>query len=62
MPDEVNEHIQAMVDLEGWNEKNPDLLLSMIHPDMVWPWPDRVGVCFGAIRSRSVAEQLTESL
>ena len=33
--------IQAMVDLEttGWNTKNPDLFLSMIHPDMVWPWP-----------------------
>ncbi len=33
--------IQEMVDLEttGWNTKNPDLFLSMIHPDMVWPWP-----------------------
>ena len=33
--------IQQMVDLEtmGWNTKNPDLFLSMIHPDMVWPWP-----------------------
>ena len=33
--------IQEMVDLEttGWNTKNPDLFLSMIHPDMAWPWP-----------------------
>ena len=23
----------------GLNTKNPDLLLDMIHPDMVWPWP-----------------------
>jgi GrpB-like predicted nucleotidyltransferase (UPF0157 family)/ketosteroid isomerase-like protein len=34
-------HIQALVDLEteGWNAKNPDFFLSIIHPDMVWPWP-----------------------
>jgi hypothetical protein len=33
--------IQALVDYEtkGWNSKNPDLFLSIIHPDMVWPWP-----------------------
>ena len=24
---------------EGWNTKNVDLFLSIIHPDMVWPWP-----------------------
>jgi hypothetical protein len=37
----VSGTIQEMVDLEttGWNTKNPDLFLSMIHPDMVWPWP-----------------------
>jgi hypothetical protein len=31
--------IQALVDLEtkGWNTKNPDLFLSLIHPDMAWP-------------------------
>jgi len=41
MTDTVKQQIQAMVDLEteGWNTKNPDLFLSMIHPDMVWPWP-----------------------
>ncbi len=37
----VKKHIQTLIDLEteGWNTKNPDLFLSMIHPDMVWPWP-----------------------
>lgn len=37
----IAKRIQEMVDLEtkGWNTKNPDLFLSMIHPDMVWPWP-----------------------
>ena len=41
MTDAVKQQIQALVDLEteGWNTKNPDLFLSMIHPDMVWPWP-----------------------
>jgi hypothetical protein len=39
--DAVREQIRALVDLEtkGWNTKNPDLFLSIIHPDMVWPWP-----------------------
>ena len=38
---EIAERIQEMVDLEtrGWDTKNPDLFLSMIHPDMAWPWP-----------------------
>lgn len=37
----VKEQIQALIDLEtkGWDTKNPDLFLSMIHPDMAWPWP-----------------------
>jgi ketosteroid isomerase-like protein len=41
MTDTVKQQIQALVDLEtkGWNTKNPDLFLSIIHPDMVWPWP-----------------------
>jgi ketosteroid isomerase-like protein len=41
MADKVKSQIQALVDLEtkGWNTKNPDLFLSIIHPDMVWPWP-----------------------
>jgi ketosteroid isomerase-like protein len=41
MSDSVRGQVQSLVDLEtqGWNTKNPDLFLSMIHPDMVWPWP-----------------------
>ena len=41
MSDIVKRQIQALVDREtlGWNAKNPDLFLDMIHPDMVWPWP-----------------------
>jgi ketosteroid isomerase-like protein len=41
MKDLVKQQIQALVDLEtrGWDTKNPDLFLSMIHPDMAWPWP-----------------------
>jgi ketosteroid isomerase-like protein len=41
MSDEVRKQIQELVDLEteGWNTKNPDLFLSIIHPDMAWPWP-----------------------
>lgn len=37
----VVRQIQEMVDLEtkGWDTKNPDLLLSMIDPDMAWPFP-----------------------
>src|SRR5215510_165023 len=40
MSDAVKDQIQAMVDLEtqGWNTKNPEPFLSMIHPDMAWPW------------------------
>jgi ketosteroid isomerase-like protein len=37
----IEQQIQALVDLEteGWNRKDPDLFLSIIHPDMVWAWP-----------------------
>ena len=33
--------IQEMVDLEtkGWDTKNPELFLSMIHEDLAWPFP-----------------------
>lgn len=24
---------------EAWSERDPDLLLSIFHPDMVWTWP-----------------------
>lgn len=37
----VKQQIQALVDFEtrGWDTKDPDLFLSIIHPDMAWPWP-----------------------
>jgi hypothetical protein len=43
MSDIVNKQIQALIDREtlGWNTKNPDVFLDMIHPDMVWPWPPK---------------------
>ncbi|MFX1367397.1 MAG: hypothetical protein ACFFAY_02200 [Promethearchaeota archaeon] len=40
-PDKVHLAIVDMVDKEtlAWNTQNVDLLLSIFHPDMVWPWP-----------------------
>jgi len=40
MTDTVKQQIQALVDLEtkGWDTKDSDLFLSMIRPDMAWPW------------------------
>ncbi len=37
----VVKKIQEMVDLEtnGWDTKDPEPFLSMIHPDMAWPFP-----------------------
>ena len=41
MTDTVKQQIQSLVDLEtkGWDTKDPEPFLSIIHPDMVWPWP-----------------------
>lgn len=35
--------IQEIVDREtrAWDTRDADLLLSVLHPDMVWPWPPR---------------------
>lgn len=40
MTNEENE-IEEMVDREtrGWDTKDAELLTSLFHPDMVWPWP-----------------------
>lgn len=37
----IEDEIQEMVDREtrAWNEQNADALVSIFHPDMVWPWP-----------------------
>jgi len=33
--------IRAMVDrkTEAWNRQDAETLVSLFHPDMVWPWP-----------------------
>ena len=33
--------IQEIIDREtrAWDTQDVDLLLSVFHPDMVWPWP-----------------------
>lgn len=37
----VEGEIQAMVDreTEAWNRMDAEALVSICHPDMVWPWP-----------------------
>jgi ketosteroid isomerase-like protein len=39
-PEAVNE-IREIVDREtrAWDTQDVELLLSVLHPDMVWPWP-----------------------
>lgn len=38
---DVESEIQAIVDREtrAWDTKDVELLISVFHPDMVWPWP-----------------------
>jgi ketosteroid isomerase-like protein len=40
-PTRVETEIQAMVDREtvAWNAQDAEALVSLFHPDMVWPWP-----------------------
>lgn len=37
----VQDEIQALVDqeTEAWNRQDAEALVSLFHPDMVWPWP-----------------------
>ena len=37
----VRHEIQEMIDKEtqAWDTKDAELLISLLHPDMVWPWP-----------------------
>ena len=39
--DKIKREIQEMIDMEtrAWNEKDAEMLVSLFHPDMVWPWP-----------------------
>jgi ketosteroid isomerase-like protein len=38
---EIEAQIQGMVDAEtaAWNAQDAEALVSLFHPDMVWPWP-----------------------
>jgi SnoaL-like domain len=38
---DVESEIQEIVDREtrAWDTQDANLLLSVFHPDMVWPWP-----------------------
>lgn len=38
---DLNAEIQEIVDREthAWDTRDVDLLMSIFHPDMVWPWP-----------------------
>ena len=37
----VEEEIRALVDAEtaAWNARDANALVSLFHPDTVWPWP-----------------------
>ena len=35
--DEIKEIIDR--ETQGWNNQDLDLLMSIFHHDMVWPWP-----------------------
>ncbi|MGI8997894.1 MAG: YybH family protein [Pyrinomonadaceae bacterium] len=39
--DEIEAEITEIVNREtrAWNTQDAELLLSVFHPDMVWPWP-----------------------
>lgn len=41
----VESEIQAMVDREtaAWDKLDADELVSLFHPDTVWPWPPHAG-------------------
>lgn len=40
-----SDEIQAMVDREtaAWDAQDAEALVSLFHPDMVWPWPPDPG-------------------
>ena len=37
----IKKQIQELIDREtrAWNEKDAEILVTLFHPDMVWPWP-----------------------
>ena len=38
---DITQLIQSLVDKEtqAWDTQDADKLVSIFHPDMVWPWP-----------------------
>ncbi|MCU0293120.1 MAG: nuclear transport factor 2 family protein [Thermoanaerobaculaceae bacterium] len=42
---DTEREIQAMVDREtdAWDRQDAEALVSLFHPDMVWPWPPDAG-------------------
>jgi ketosteroid isomerase-like protein len=42
MAKSAQDEIQAMVDREtaAWDSQDAQALVSLFHPDMVWPWPN----------------------
>ena len=40
--EKVESQIREIVDrkTDAWNNKDIDKLLTIFHPDMVWPWPN----------------------
>ena len=38
---DINQEIEEIVNREtrAWDTKDVDLLMTVFHPDMVWPWP-----------------------
>jgi hypothetical protein len=41
MTDDIRDQIEEIVNREtfAWDTQNVDLLMTVFHPDMVWPWP-----------------------
>jgi len=41
MSDGVRQQIEEIVNREtrAWDTQDVDLLMTVFHPDMVWPWP-----------------------
>ncbi len=37
----TEDQITAMInkETEAWNRQDAEALVSLFHPDMVWPWP-----------------------
>ncbi|MFH1851222.1 MAG: hypothetical protein ABIA75_02655 [Candidatus Neomarinimicrobiota bacterium] len=43
--DKIEKEIQEIIDREtrAWDTQDADLLMTIWHPDMIWPWPPHNG-------------------